>query len=386
MYYVVCDTGELAATAIPPYASPSSATDAARGALESLMGEIDQLLVTSPALVMKIVGDSRRAPRPRRYKTMLARRAYRGDPWCWASSWCPMLLFAAVHVSHAQAANTNGAPFVRFVPSPSRPHEESMRALYKPRRVCMHWTNTTTRTRPIEDGVRFERRQAFIEVTRVSSHKRGQLGFTEPYRNGWWHLTAPSRIYLNTGHRTMDYTCPLWVTCASPGQLEIVRIPPTGACFNGCKNTIGWGLKAAPSDQFIHGFDAWCLNGWCVPASCASETLSSTGPTHRDLNRPAHEKVDPTYHHHGLRNHGFTVAISWWWHGDKTKLLLQGEGNPKVVVDFRTQDVTEEDYHGGAVAVSCPPREHDYYVFQEGHMKPCTCNSTLFRLNCKELQ
>ena len=93
-------------------------------------------------------------------------------------------------------------------------------------------------------------------------------------------------------------------------------------------------------------------------------------------------KVDPTFHHHGLRHHGFTVAISWWAGHDKADMQL-GEKGKRTVVDFRGVDVRVDDYRNGSVHVACPPRSHDYYVLRDGRMQPCQCISNWPHLNCQ---
>lgn len=174
----------------------------------------------------------------------------------------------------------------------------------------------------------------------------------------------------------MDYTCPHWVTCAPREELEVVRIDATGVCTQGygCPVTIIW---SAP-DRFTQGWDAWCLNGWCVPHTCRNSSFYSSAT----LNNPAHLKIDPTFHHHGLRHHGFTVAISWWAGHDKADMQL-GEKGKRTVVDFRGVDVRVDDYRNGSVHVACPPRSHDYYVLRDGRMQPCQCISNRQHLNCQ---
>ena len=217
---------------------------------------------------------------------------------------------------------------------------------------------------------------------------------TEPYRAGWFHFAAAdSKIFLKVGGRVMDYTCPAWVTCAGPERLEVVHIEATQACFSGCPLTMFWGSSQIKA-QFTRGFDAWCREGWCVPHTCLNATFERcpTAETASVLNNPAHLKADPTFHQHGLRQHGFSVAISWWWHGSPARLAKLTESTAqRVLVDFRDVDVNRDDYKNGSVHVSCPPREHNYYVWcpqpdgRRREMEKCACDSTRRRLNYGQL-
>ena len=81
-----------------------------------------------------------------------------------------------------------------------------------------------------------------------------------------------------------------------------------------------------------------------------------------------------------------------------------GEAAKRVVVDFRTVDVSPADYKNGTVKVACPPRSHhEYYVEEQdtilaGHeagggimrrgsrMVRCDCVSNRQNLNCRNLR
>lgn len=294
----------------------------------------------------------------------------------------------AVALTSTLAAEAAWRSATQPPPAAARLEADMLSLLYKSR--CAQ-AASPSRMSPAEDGAVLINQDFYVKV-----HRRSMYGqYTEPYRAGWWHFAAlDSKIFLKVGRgRVMDYTCPAWVTCAGAERLEVVHIEATKACFFGCPLTIYWGstqLKA----QFTRGFDAWCREGWCVPHTCLNATFERgpTAETPSALNNPAHLKADPTFHQHGLRQHGFSIAISWWWHGSPAHLsTLTASTASRVLVDFRDVDVNRDDYKNGTVHVSCPPREHNYYVWgrhrdgRRQEMEKCACDSTSPALNCGQL-
>ncbi len=295
-----------------------------------------------------------------------------------------LMLVALVSILSAEAVWRSAT---RPPPSGARLKAEMLSLLY--RSSCAPAVRHPSRQTPAEDGVMLINQEYYAKVHRSSTYAR----YMEPYRAGWWHFAArESKILLRVAGRVMDYTCPRWVTCADRERLEVIHIEATGACFSGCPLSIHWG-SASSKAKFTRGFDAWCREGWCVPHTCLNATFER-GPTAESasaLNNPAHLKADPTFHQHGLRQHGFTIAISWWWHATPAQRANLTEGTAqRVLVDFRDVDVSREDYGNGSVHVSCPPREHNYYVWRHhedgrGQMEKCVCDSTRHHLNCAQL-